>query len=100
MRAHHLNKCNHSASTIQLYNIDDDPLETCNLSQEPENRDIVIDLLKRLQVYSKESVPVFSPPWDINSHPALHGDAWRPWLDNDLDTFVKLYRFLFYPFMK
>ncbi|XP_072038383.1 arylsulfatase B-like [Amphiura filiformis] len=78
---------------IKLYNITADPKETCNVAQRPENLHIVIDLLQRLQRYFLEAKPAYYPRYpDLNANPALHGGVWRPWLDNDENTYRKLMR--------
>ena len=80
------------APSMQLFNIADDPLETCNLARQPEYVPIILDLLRRLQKYHRESEPVYFPDVDFNANPEFHGGVWRPWLDDDMDTFARLHR--------
>ncbi len=78
---------------IKLYNISADPKETCNVAQRPQNRGIVIDLLRRLQKYYLESTPPYWPRYpDHAANPDFHGGVWRPWLDKDDNVYQNLMR--------
>ena len=70
-------KMNQSSSTVQLYNIKNDPYERMEISA--ENPAIVTQLLARLVKYNSTSVPVRYPPSDPNANPKLHRDFWEPW---------------------
>ncbi|XP_071945721.1 arylsulfatase B-like isoform X2 [Antedon mediterranea] len=63
---------------LWLFNIKDDPNEYNDLSA--LRPDIVYQLTERLAFYANSSLPVFFPPPDVRSNPALHDDMWSDWI--------------------
>ena len=92
-------QCLQRGAIVRLYNIKNDPHETCNLARNPDFLHIVMYLLKRLREYAQESAPVFYPEEDPKANPALRGGAWSPWLNDDFRTYARLYPFKDQPFM-
>ncbi|XP_072014249.1 arylsulfatase B-like [Amphiura filiformis] len=86
-------ECDPEGSVVKLYNIKSDPSETCNLARNPKFVSIVNELFRKLQKYANQAVPAYYPPDDPMANPALRGGAWTPWLDDDLETLLKIQTF-------
>ncbi|XP_072038382.1 arylsulfatase B-like [Amphiura filiformis] len=86
-------ECDPKGSVVKLYNIRFDPSETCNIARNPKFLPIVKELFRKLEKYANQAVPAYYPPNDPMANPALRGGAWTPWLDNDLETLLKIYPF-------
>lgn len=62
---------------VWLFNITADPSEKVELSsQHPE---VVDQLIEKLAMYYKSSVPSNFPNQTLSADPALHNDLWEPW---------------------
>ncbi|XP_072038381.1 arylsulfatase B-like [Amphiura filiformis] len=92
-------ECFQRQSVVRLFNIKSDPTETCNLARNSKYLPIVKELSKKLRKYANQAVPAYYPSEDPMANPALRGGAWTPWLDNDLETFSKIYPLTFQPYM-
>lgn len=55
--------------------------------------------MRKLRTYADEAVPEYYPPEDPMANPALKDGEFHSWLDNDLETYAKLYPFKVQPFM-
>ncbi len=63
---------------LWLFNIHDDPFEHMDLSD--TRQDMVKFLLDKLVYWNSTAVSVNYPKTDPNANPALHGNAWVPWM--------------------
>ncbi|ESO90112.1 hypothetical protein LOTGIDRAFT_206748 [Lottia gigantea] len=61
-----------------LYHIPSDPCEYNNIAA--SNHDLVLELLQRLQDYSKGMVPPGNKPFDPKGDPKYHNNTWVPWV--------------------
>lgn len=62
---------------VWLFNITADPSEKADLSsQHPE---VVDQLIEKLAMYYKSSVPSNFPDQTLSADPTLHNDLWEPW---------------------
>ncbi|PVD28419.1 hypothetical protein C0Q70_11006 [Pomacea canaliculata] len=69
---------NSKGRNYRLFNIIDDPLEQYDLAD--THPQLVRFLLKRLDQWNNESVPVQNPTWEEQSRPGpQNGWVWRPW---------------------
>lgn len=69
---------NSKGRNYRLFNIIDDPLEQYDLAD--THPQLVRFLLKRLDQWNNESVPVQNPTWEEQSRPGpKNGWVWRPW---------------------
>ena len=68
-----------SPTTVRLFNVDTDPSEIFEVSK--DHPDIVDQMLEKINVYSKEAVPIKKRPIDPNSDPKKFGGVWKPWLE-------------------
>ncbi|XP_072045797.1 arylsulfatase B-like [Amphiura filiformis] len=73
--------CSSPDDVIQLYNLNADPYETCNVASWPWAFNKVYELLDRLKEHERTSVPAIPAGLDPRSNPALYGGYWKPWLD-------------------
>ncbi|KAK6181015.1 hypothetical protein SNE40_008962 [Patella caerulea] len=62
-----------------LYHIPSDPCEYNNIAD--SNKDIVIQLLQRLQELSYTMVPPGNKPEDPRGDPKYHNGIWQPWIN-------------------
>ncbi|XP_046329316.2 arylsulfatase B-like [Haliotis rufescens] len=62
-----------------LFHIPSDPCEFNNIAD--ERKDIVIQLLTRLEQYSYTMVPPVNKPSDDRGNPSHHGGVWDPWVN-------------------
>lgn len=71
-------KSSEDLNNLWLFNMVEDPNENTDLSQ--RFPDIALHLLKRLQQYQSEMVPMYDyPPPDPMSNPKLSNGFWKPW---------------------
>ena len=75
-----MTSCSSPHDVIQLFNLEVDPYETCNVASWPWAFNKVWELLDRLKDYERSSVPAIPVGLDARGNPALHGGVWRPWL--------------------
>ena len=66
---------------VWLYNIDQDPSESVDLSEEFPH--IVTYLCERLHCYNCSAVPAMHAPVDMNSLPIFHGGQWTYYVDSN-----------------
>lgn len=61
-----------------LFHIPSDPCEYNNIAA--ENKDLVIQILVRVNEYTKSMVPPLNTPVDPAGNPKYHDGAWVPWV--------------------
>ena len=70
---------------VELYNIEEDPSETRNVSH--KHPDIVSFLYEKLNAYNATAVPLGNKPYDPASNPKYFNNTWMPWMDmNQVDV--------------
>lgn len=63
---------------VFLFDIKNDPYETNDLSASMPNK--VQEMLERMAFYQTTAVPTEFDAETTDCNPALHGDAWIPWV--------------------
>ena len=69
----------HSASSVFLFNVTNDPEEKKEISE--QFPDVVYDLFSRIEMYNSTAVPARFPRPDPDSKPRNHGGVWLPWMN-------------------